>query len=137
MNAGDVMTRDPITVSSDDTVRTAIKLQLENDIRHVPVVDEDGNLVGMLSDRDLRDATLPIWTRFEEPEKAREALDRPVSDLMQADTQSVTVEDDLGDVIDIIIDHKIGAVPVVDAESARLVGIISYIDILAAMRDEI
>ncbi len=136
MIARDIMTEDPYTVGPDDSVRTAINLQLENDIRHVPVVDEDNKLVGMLSDRDLRDATLPVWTGFEHPDQAREALDASVSDIMQADIISCSAEDELADVIDQIIDHKIGALPVIDDESGRLVGIISYIDVLRAVRDD-
>ncbi len=53
MIANELMTRDPITVESDAMIREARMLMWENDLRHIPVVD-DGALIGMLSDRDLR-----------------------------------------------------------------------------------
>ena len=137
MNARDLMTADPISVNAKDSVREAIDLQLEHDIRHIPVVDSAGNLLGMLSDRDLRDATLPLWSGFERPDEAREALGQPVGDVMQTDVLVVGAEDLMSDVIEILLDHKIGAVPVVEDGTNQLIGIISYVDILKAVKDDL
>ncbi len=52
MIANELMTRDPITVEADATIREARMLMWENDLRHIPVV-EDGKLVGMVSIGDL------------------------------------------------------------------------------------
>ncbi len=137
MTARDLMTEDPITLTPHDRARDAIDLQLEHDIRHIPVVDERGKLLGMLSDRDLRDATLPLWSSFERPVEAKAALEQPVSEIMQTDILMVGSEDEIGDVIEILLDHKIGAVPVVEDGSTTLVGIISYVDILRAVKDQL
>jgi acetoin utilization protein AcuB len=48
---------------------------------------------------------------------------------------TVNPESDVAEVIDLMIEHKIGAVPVVEADSTRLVGIVSYVDALRAARD--
>ena len=137
MNARALMTEDPISVQATDSVREAIDLQLEHDIRHIPVVDAGGNLLGMLSDRDLRDATLPLWSGFERPQEARDALSQSVADVMQTDVLLVGAEDSMSEVIEILLDHKIGAVPVVEDGTQILIGIISYVDILKAVKDDL
>lgn len=134
MTADDLMTADPETLAPDDTVRDAMDLIYSHGIRHVPIVRR-GELVGMISDRDLRDAALPTLTAFDHPDEARKVYTREIGDLMRGDIISVEREDDAADIIDLMVDHKIGAVPVVEAGSQRLVGIVSYIDILRACRD--
>jgi acetoin utilization protein AcuB len=116
-------------------VREAARLLQTLDIRHLPVVDEEGALVGMLSDRDLRGMAVP-----QTPGKAlpgdghdghdgHDGMDAHVATLMTADVLSVQAEDDVSAVIDVMIENKVGAVPVIDGDGA-LVGIVSYVDIL-------
>jgi CBS domain-containing protein len=62
------------------------------------------------------------------------ALDRPMEDFMQGDVLSVDEDTDVAEVIDTMIDQRIGALPVVDAHSGRLCGIVSYVDILKVAR---
>jgi len=50
---GDVMTRDPVTVYEDDTVTKAVMLMAEKRIRHLPIVDREGRLKGVISVRDV------------------------------------------------------------------------------------
>jgi acetoin utilization protein AcuB len=54
---------------------------------------------------------------------------------MSTDVLSVDPETDVGEVVDLMIEHRVGAVPVVDADSEELVGIVSYMDVLRASRD--
>ena len=54
---------------------------------------------------------------------------------MSADVVKVYPETDLGEVIDRMLDEKVGAVPVVDADTGDLLGIVSYVDVLRALRD--
>jgi acetoin utilization protein AcuB len=127
----DVMTRQPLVVSATDSVGSALAKLIEADVRHLPVV-QDGALVGILSDRDFREA-LDILVNG--PERGQgHSWDRPVSGLMSGDVISVNPECDLAEVIDTMIDQKIGALPVVEEDSDEIVGIVSYIDILRAAR---
>jgi len=125
--AQDLMTEAPVTVSVGSTIREAARLLQTLDIRHLPVVNEEGSLVGMLSDRDLRGlAPLVVGGDFE---GSPDGLDARVSSVMSADVLSVETEDDVAVVVELMLDNKVGAVPVVDGDGA-LVGIVSYMDVL-------
>lgn len=129
MIAEELMTQKPKTVSTSAKVRDALHLLQSLDIRHLPVVNEAKELVGMLSDRDLRSARLPP-----EAEGNGSVLDLRVSEVMSADPLSVAPDTDVGELIDHLVENKVGAVPVVDEESGELVGIVSYIDVLRTLR---
>jgi CBS domain-containing protein len=130
----EIMTPEPYAVSATSSVRHALRMLAEADVRHLPVV-EDGSLVGIVSDRDLRSFGTIGPDAFEQPEAARRALAQPVTEIMSSSVVTVNPESDVAEVIDLMIEHKIGAVPVVEADSTRLVGIVSYVDALRAARD--
>jgi acetoin utilization protein AcuB len=129
ISAHDVMTEDPATISMTATVGDAVRILQTLDVRHLPVVDDDGLLVGMLSDRDLRALTFPEVLGEEYSGQIQAALDTPISTIMSSDVFAVEVEDDVSLIIELMLDHKIGAVPVVDTDDT-LVGIVSYVDLL-------
>src|SRR5215831_20191063 len=129
ITAHDLMTEDPVTVPMMAKVRDAVRLLQQLDVRHLPVVDEEGMLVGMLSDRDLRGLSFPEVIGAEYVGTIQTALDAPIASIMSSDVVSVDLEADVAEVIDLMLDLKIGAVPVVDTDQT-LVGIISYIDVV-------
>lgn len=126
-----IMTKNPVTASATMSVRSVINLLYELDVRHVPVVD-GGELVGILSDRDLREVAAPLLAQEELTGEGSERLEQPISRLMSSDVVSVNPETDLSEVVDLMVEHRIGAVPVVAPKSQDLVGIVSYIDVLKA-----
>jgi len=130
----DVMTEDPITVGPTSPIGDVIALLFERDVRHLPVVDGD-QLVGIVSDRDLRGFLAPALMSLERANEVQKRLSAPISSVMNADVVSVIPETDLGEVIDMMLDQKVGAVPVVRPGTQELVGIVSYVDILKAARD--
>lgn len=132
LTARDLMTEAPATVGPTSTVRKAVEILQALDVRHLPVVNEDRELVGMLSDRDLRTLSIPCFVGPEHVANLRAALDARVTSFMNSDVLSVEEDADAAEVVDLMLDHKIGAVPVTNAEG-MLVGIISYMDILRAM----
>jgi len=134
MLAAEVMTEDPLWVEPQTTTGEAVRMLVESGVRHLPVL-ENGVVVGMLSDRDLRSGTSsllgpPNWSR-----ELSKYLSDPIASLMSRPVKSVTPESDLKDAVELMLRDHVGAVPVVDAESNRLVGIISYFDVLRAMSD--
>jgi CBS domain-containing protein len=129
ITAHDLMTEDPITISMTATVGQAVRTLQNLDIRHLPVVDDDGTLVGMLSDRDLRGLSFPEIVGDEYLGAIQTALEAPIASLMTTDVVSVNVEADAAEIADLMLDRRIGAVPVVDTDGS-LVGIVSYVDLL-------
>lgn len=134
MTVDELMTPDPAFLGPDDSVRDVIDLLFSLDVRHVPIVRQ-GELVGMISDRDVREATLPVLTAFENPDEARKIYDRLAGDLMRSDLVTVERQTPVSEVIDLMLDQKVGAVPVVETGGRELVGIVSYIDVLRVCRD--
>lgn len=125
----EIMTKEPVCIEVTCSIREAIHQLMQLDVRHLPVL-ERGRLVGFLSDRDLRAISA---TAFElEGGVLRQKLDRSVKDLMANDVLTVEPDSDVGEIIDLMIDNKIGALPVVDPNEDRLVGIVSYVDVLRA-----
>lgn len=125
----DLMTEDPMTATAKTRVREAIEILQTLEVRHLPVVDSKNRLVGMVSDRDLRGASLPFTTQSD----VAAFLDRRLVELMAADPLTVDPEDDVSEAIDAMLENKLSAVPVVDADG-ELLGIVSYVDVLREMR---
>lgn len=132
MTARELMTKEPIAIDPTATVSEAAELLQTLDVRHLPVVDDRGALVGMLSDRDLRSLTVPAYSGGEYVGDVRTKPDAAVASLMSGNVLSIDDEAKASEVVEIMLEHKVGAVPVVDADG-MLVGIISYIDVLRAL----
>lgn len=134
MIARDLMTPDPLTVTPKSTVAEAWDVMRDLAVRHVPVVDR-GALVGMLSDRDLAQVDMVRLLRVEGADALREELETPIVEIMSSDVISVEPETEMSDVISLLLEHKIGAVPVVEPGTREVLGIISYVDLLRALQD--
>ena len=122
----DVMTKDPLTVSPIESVGKADELMAENTIRQIPVVD-GGELIGIVTDRDVR--SFLSGALLEKPDIREKALHTPVRDIMTTEPCFLAPDDDLQDAVEILVEEKFGAIPVVD-EAEGLVGIVSYVDVL-------
>jgi acetoin utilization protein AcuB len=122
----DVMTKDPLTVSPIETVGKADELLAENNIRQIPVVN-GGELIGIVTDRDIR--SFLSGALLGNPDIREKALRTPVRDIMTAEPRFLAPDDDLQDAVEILVEEKFGAIPVVD-EAEGLVGIVSYVDVL-------
>jgi len=133
----DIMTPNPESAYVTDTVSTAINKLFELDARHLPVVNSAGELVGMLSDRDLRSHILDGRMAYEGPGEVSPEDDIAVSDLMQGDVISLGTDASVSDAIALMIDQKIGAIPIVNAHDGTLIGIVSYIDVLRFAEEQL
>lgn len=103
-----------------------------HNVRHIPVLD-DGQAIGIVSDRDLR-AYLGDLYRSATTVNPRQIL--TLREVMQSSPISVDPSTDITDVIDTMLENKIGAVVVADS-LGNLRGIVSYEDILRYVRDEL
>ena len=122
-----VMTREARTIEAGSALSDAAEAMLQGGFRHLPVIDGEGRLVGILSERDLRTR---LWDAVENlPAATLDTLAAPVSSAMTPDPLSVGPRARLGEAIEIFADDRVGALPVID-EDDRLLGILSYVDVL-------
>jgi CBS domain-containing membrane protein len=123
----DLMTLDVMALKPDDTLATLRDVMYDHRIRHMPIVDGEGRLIGLVSQRDLLRNALIEQVRV--PDSVEQAvLERlEVRDLMTTEVESVRPDADVRDAAQILLDHKYGCVPVVDAGN-RLVGILTESD---------
>jgi CBS domain-containing protein len=131
MQIRDIMTQNPLSATPRTTVFDAMRTLESEEIRHLPIV-EDHELVGIISDRDL--ARFTHAAVLNEPDFGKRRLQVPVSEIMSADPFTVAPDDDVDDAIDIMLENRVSAVPVVEGTEGRLVGIVSYVDVLRAAR---
>lgn len=123
------MTRDPFAVTPAASLSDALRLTREHRIRHLPVVD-DGALVGIVSDRDIRLA-MPSPLTAEDAGRIAFLESTPVSSIMTREVVTAGPYDAVEDAARLLSRHRIGALPVVDAHG-RLLGILSETDVLHA-----
>ncbi|HEX6242469.1 MAG TPA: CBS domain-containing protein, partial [Polyangiales bacterium] len=128
----DVMQSSPVTVHANESLAYAAVKMLRNGVRHLPVVDVANHVLGMLSDRDLRSA-------IGDPELLTDAAQAPlrldqrtVGDVMTRIPAVVRPSDPLTHVAERLSEEQLGALIVID-EQLRLLGIVSYVDVLQAM----
>ena len=130
MQISELMTKDPLLVRVGTSLPEAIAVLAFAEVRHLPVVDEVGALVGMLSERDAL-AVFSLDDTSPEADSAR-AQAFNVEDVMSKEVFALGSDGDVKALCDVFIDQKMGAVPIVDA--GELVGIASYVDVLRAVR---
>jgi acetoin utilization protein AcuB len=122
----DSMTREVVVLSPETTAAEALAVCRERRIRHLPVLEE-GRLVGIVSDRDLRSAAPALG----DPARA-EALGRIlISEVMTRDVVSVRPDDPIEEAANAMRERKIGCLPVV--EGGALVGILTSSDVMGAL----
>jgi acetoin utilization protein AcuB len=126
MKVVDVMTRNPLIVTPMETIGQADELLTENRIRQLPVADGSA-LLGIITDRDIR--SFLAGSSLLDPEERAKALATKVRDVMTTEPLTLAPDDDLQDAVELLIEEKIGGVPVVD-EAEGLVGIVTYVDLL-------
>jgi CBS domain-containing protein len=124
----DVMTRKIVTLSEQDALDTADYGMHRMRFRHLPVVDGNGRLVGILSHSDLlHAASSPLSDK--EAERNELILRQPVRRIMQREVLTVQPGDSLIQAGKVLWESKIGCLPVVDAEGA-LVGMLTKSDFI-------
>ena len=147
----DIMERDPVTVSPEDTVESLLRTLRDHDLPGVPVVNGGGRPIGIVTEADLvmvdeeEDLRLPLHIdlfgaqiflgpvkRFEE--RFRKAIAATVADMMTPDPITVEAGDDVRNAARIIAERRHNRLPVV--EHGRLVGVVTRLDVLEALVDE-
>ncbi|MEO6599081.1 MAG: CBS domain-containing protein [Polyangiaceae bacterium] len=127
------MSHHPLSATADTSVREVMRILFEKDIRHLPIVD-GSSLIGIVSIRDLPAVVASGVCYFGDPHEVEHVLDQPVSNVMTSSVISVRPTSGLGAAVDLMLAHKVGALPVVGADGRTLIGILSYTDALRVVR---
>lgn len=128
------MTPDPITISSELFIPEARRILNEYYFRHLPVVDRQGRLIGIITDRDLRSAYPSSVTNESERMLIYSRVEKTkVADIMTTSCSTLGIEATLDDALVIFDRDKVGGIPVVSEESV-VVGMFSMRDLTAAYR---
>lgn len=130
----DMMIKKPHTIGIDEPFSRVWEIMQAQRIRHLPVIDECRKVRGIISQRDLYRTVSPRKKVEEEGLfYPKEVLDQFVlRNVMITEIYTLTPNDTLGSVIDLILKKKFGCIPIVD-EDGTLAGIVTQIDILRAV----
>jgi len=121
------MSTHPVTITTETTMTDALRVMRENQVRRLPVLDETGRLVGIVSEKDLLYASPSPATSLSIYEMHYMLTQLRVTELMTSDVITVAPDVPLEEAARIMADNKIGGLPVVD--DGDLVGIITETDI--------
>ena len=143
MRVADILTWGVVSVLPDDPLERAVALMLGHRVSGLPVIDEAGKLVGILTEGDLlrrvelgTQVERPRWLEFlagpgQLAEEFTRSHGRKVSELMSERVVTVSPDEPLSEAVDLMTRFRINRVPVVDG--GRVVGIVSRADILRAL----
>lgn len=128
------MTKEVITITPDTSLLKLGKLMRDNKIRRLPVVDEKGHIIGIVSDRDVRDASPSSATTLDMYEMHYLLAELKASSIMTPRPLTVKSTDTVECAAMIMLDNRVGGLPVVE-ENGDLVGIITDHDVFMALVD--
>ena len=132
MKVRDRMTRQPVVLAPEDNLRKARRLMEERGLRRFPVID-NGVLVGIVTDRDIRAADIR-WAVVQEKRYEDYILDHVlVGGIMTPNPITVHPDTPLTEAAGIILENKIGGLPVLENE--RLVGMITETDLIRTLTE--
>jgi acetoin utilization protein AcuB len=125
-----VMTRNVVTIDKDADISEAQEKMSKHLFRHLPVVDENNHLIGIVTDRDIR-SVLPSSRLAQEnsPEEWKSVLKCQIKDIMTKNPVTISPLDTIQDALFLFHKKHFGALPVV-VEQQKLIGIISVRDLL-------
>ncbi len=146
LTASEIMTREVVTVKKETTIRELAELFTVHRIGSIPVVDDKGALIGVVSESDLveQDKNFHIptvislfdWVIYLESEKKfekelKKMTAQTVGDIYNEEVDTLAPDSPISDIADLMSSRKINSVPVVDG--GRIVGVVSRIDLIRTM----
>lgn len=134
MTLSSIMKADVVSIGMDESLKSALELCTNRGIRHLPVVDDEGGLVGILTDRDIRYHLSPRLGTISENNSDRATLDRRVHTVMARDVVTGTPDMSLGAAAKKMLHDRVGCLPVIDSDH-RVVGVVTTSDFLLLMAD--
>lgn len=121
----DIMTKDVRSLKGDNTIADAAKLMRELDVGVIPVTAQNGDLIGVITDRDIVIRTVAL---------GKAPASQRIDSIMTKDIVTITSNTDVSEAARIMSDEKIRRLPVVDG--MRLIGMVSLGDLAANNRSD-
>lgn len=120
----EIMISNVSTLAKDNTIEDAIQLMKEKRIKHLPIVDKDDHLIGIVTDRDIKECTPSIFYSDEH----KEILKQPLETIMKENIITGHPLDFVEEAAAIFYETRIGCMPII--KDNRLVGIVTQTDLL-------
>ncbi len=137
LDVADIYTEDVVTVTEDTSVGRCINLLREHGISRLPVLDDDGNLTGMVTTHDIADFAVRDMERQQKGDRSGDrdrVLDIPTYDIMSSPVATTTVEDSVKTAVEEMLEQNYAGLVVTPADNDRAVaGIITKTDVLRAL----
>jgi CBS-domain-containing membrane protein len=127
----EIMHREVVTLTARERLDLTQDIMSVGRVRHLPVLDEDKRVIGIVSDRDLLAAAMTEVLDFDAVSRRTFLRSIEVAEVMAKDVVTVTPDTELGEVARILVERKIGCVPVVGARG-DLLGLVTETDLIAA-----
>ena len=128
MLVGNWMSKDPVSVKPDTSMMRASKIMKDKRVRGLSVVDDQGVLLGIVTDRDIKEASPSKATTLDVHELYYLLSEIKVGDIMSTNLVTIGVDESVEKAAMLIMEHKIGGLPVVDKDG-KLLGIITQTDV--------
>ncbi|SPJ33907.1 CBS domain-containing protein [Kushneria phyllosphaerae] len=122
-----IMSREVVTLRLEQTLHDGNELMREHRIRHLPVLDEQGHLVGLLDQKVVLKEALRIADNFGSKRLSHHLKRISLNDVISREVLTLSIDTPLVDAGQKFLAHRQGALPVLDAEG-HLVGILSSVD---------
>jgi CBS domain-containing protein len=126
-----VMRGDVVTLAPDETLDVGQDIMRLGRVRHLPVLDEDGRLVGIVSKRDLLESSLSRALEFDPASRRAFLGSVQVREVMSEEVVSVGPETSLEDAAQLLVLRQIGCLPVV-GDDGTMLGLVTETDLLGA-----
>lgn len=120
----EIMKTDVITCPEDESIYYALQLMKNHKIRHLPIVNKNEELVGMIAERNIKDALPSSFQKLTD----ETFFSKPVTQFMVTDLITGHRLDFVEDLAAMLYEHKIGCIPIV--EQKRVVGLVTETDML-------
>jgi CBS domain-containing protein len=127
-----VMTREPVSIGSRETLADATRAMSARQLKRLPVVGDDGRLVGIISRGDVLRAVGEVFPRGPTEGTAAVSGVTAVRDIMRSDVPVVRGDADLAELLDVVVSTRLNRAVVVD-EDGRVVGVVSDADVVRSL----
>ena len=126
-----IMRTEFASLRENDRLDLADQVMKLGRVRHLPVLDTDGRIVGIVSNRDLLEASLTNVLEFEREQRTTFLHAVDVAEVMTREVETIAPDAPLGVAVSRLIGHRIGCLPVV-RDDGVMIGLVTETDLLAA-----